>query len=87
MENSRAAIVLAAALAVLLPSQFAAAEETAEAADSADLAKKLSNPVADLISVPMKLDWNTGIGPANADQDAAAGKCRLERGRVGHRIG
>jgi hypothetical protein len=69
MEINRAAIVLAAALAVLLPSQFAAAEETAEATDSADLAKKLSNPVADLISVPMKLDWNTGIGPANADQD------------------
>jgi hypothetical protein len=41
----------------------------AGAAESeADLAKKLSNPVADLISVPIKLDWDTGIGPNNADR-------------------
>ena len=69
MDNSRAAFFFAAALAALLPIQFVAAEETGEASESADLAKKLSNPVADLISVPMKLDWNTGIGPANADQE------------------
>jgi len=69
MGNSRAAFFFAAALAALLPIQFVAAEETGEASESADLAKKLSNPVADLISVPMKLDWNTGIGPANADQE------------------
>jgi hypothetical protein len=34
--------------------------------DSADLAKKLQNPVADLISVPIQNNWDFGIGPANA---------------------
>lgn len=32
----------------------------------ADLAKKLSNPVADLISVPFQSNWDFGIGPENA---------------------
>jgi hypothetical protein len=32
----------------------------------ADLAKKLQNPVAALISVPLQNNWDFGIGPANA---------------------
>lgn len=36
--------------------------------ESAELAKKLSNPIASLISVPMKVNWDTGIGPAGADR-------------------
>ena len=46
-----------------------AAEETAAAAKAdqeADLAKKLQNPVASLISVPIQNNWDFGIGPANA---------------------
>jgi hypothetical protein len=36
--------------------------------DSAELAKKLNNPIASLISVPIKVNWDTGIGPAGADR-------------------
>jgi hypothetical protein len=34
--------------------------------DDSDLALKLQNPVADLISVPIQNNWDFGIGPANA---------------------
>ncbi len=37
-----------------------------EKAKAAELAKKLSNPVASLISVPIQNNWDFGIGPANA---------------------
>jgi hypothetical protein len=37
-----------------------------EKAASAELAKKLQNPVASLISVPIQNNWDFGIGPANA---------------------
>ena len=36
------------------------------AAQEADLAKKLQNPVAALISVPFQNNWDFGIGPAHA---------------------
>ena len=37
-----------------------------EQAQSAELAKKLQNPIADLISVPIQNNWDFGIGPAHA---------------------
>jgi hypothetical protein len=52
--------------ALTMPLQHAKAAEPADADQGAELAKKLSNPVADLISVPFKLDYDTGIGPASA---------------------
>lgn len=37
-----------------------------EQARAAELAKKLQNPIASLISVPMQNNWDFGIGPADA---------------------
>jgi hypothetical protein len=34
--------------------------------EQAELAKKLNNPVANLISVPIQNNWDFGIGPADA---------------------
>ena len=41
---------------------------TEVSADDADLAKKLQNPIATLISMPIKVDWDTNIGDADADR-------------------
>ncbi|MDD1620896.1 MAG: hypothetical protein LUQ11_05400 [Methylococcaceae bacterium] len=35
-------------------------------ANAAELAKKLQNPIANLISVPVQNNWDFGIGPADA---------------------
>ena len=37
-----------------------------DSAKAAELAKKLQNPVASLISVPIQNNWDFGIGPENA---------------------
>lgn len=37
-----------------------------EASQQAELAKKLQNPIADLISAPIQNNWDFGIGPADA---------------------
>ena len=51
-------LLLAAATAVAVPP--AVAQQT----DAAELAKQTLNPVAALISVPIKYDYNTNIGPS-----------------------
>ena len=43
--------------------QQAAAAAPAQA-ESADLAKKLSNPISDLVSVPFQFNWEQNVGPA-----------------------
>ena len=47
----------------------AAAPAESQEDSAAELAKKLSNPIASLISVPIQYTWTTGIGPAEADQN------------------
>lgn len=63
--------LLLAGGAVALP-RSAAAQSTPPvsdpAASSADLAKKLANPIADLISVPIQFNYDEGFGPEEASR-------------------
>ena len=60
------AVALVSALALTTTTAFAQDAATDEKAAAAELAKKLSNPVASLISVPIQNNWDFGIGSANA---------------------
>ena len=63
----RLATALACALAFnTTTALFAQDAATDEKAAAAELAKKLSNPIASLISVPIQNNWDFGIGPVNA---------------------
>lgn len=62
-----AALVVAAALGTPARAQNTATATGAVSAQPNDveLAKKLAHPVAALISVPLQLNYDKGIGPAN----------------------
>jgi hypothetical protein len=63
MTTARVACIAAAlALGAALTGQSQAQES------SADLANKLSNPVASLISVPFQFNWDKGYGPNDGDK-------------------
>src|SRR5512134_1971918 len=64
----RAVRVAAWATALSLGVTAAWAQDPAPAAaaaqnEGAELAKKLSNPIADLVSVPFQFNWAQGVGP------------------------
>jgi hypothetical protein len=46
----------------------AAAASPATEPEGADLAKKLNNPISDLVSVPFQFNWQNGIGPKDQTQ-------------------
>ncbi len=62
------ALGLSAGLALPMLAQDPASDEKAQ---EAELAKKLQNPVASLISLPIQNNWDFGIGSANATRYTA----------------
>src|ERR1035438_6518143 len=66
MKSKLILLTLACGLALTTTALFAQDAATDDKAAAAELAKKLSNPVASLISVPIQNNWDFGIGSANA---------------------
>ncbi len=68
MKTTRKQNLLASALAASLALPVFAQDGSPEddKAAAAELAKKLQNPVASLIQVPIQNNWDFGIGSANA---------------------
>src|SRR5690242_19003817 len=58
--------ITAALLAMASTASALRDEDAADADPAAELAKKLNNPVASLISVPFQFNWDEGYGPNNA---------------------
>jgi hypothetical protein len=64
MRNQCIRVLLTLCLFALVPSLALAQQAAPPAADeSADLAKKLANPISDLVSVPIQFNWEQNVGP------------------------
>jgi len=54
--------ILVASIGLLAPQARAQQSQPSET-ESAELAKKLSNPISDLVSVPFQFNWEARVGP------------------------
>ena len=62
MRRATALLICAFGVGLLLPAIASAQEPTP--AESEVLAKKLSNPISDLVSVPFQFNWEANVGPS-----------------------
>ncbi len=60
--------ILSLVMMFLLPA-LAGAQAAGGDAEAENLAKQLSNPVADLVSVPLQFNWENGVGPSDDDDN------------------
>lgn len=56
--------LLAAGLALVSSTSVGAQQAAPAPTESAALAKKLSNPISDLVSVPFQFNWEANVGPS-----------------------
>ena len=61
-----AVISIGIVMIVLLSPLLAYAQPAQPAASESDLAKKLANPISDLVSVPFQFNWEQNVGPKEA---------------------
>jgi hypothetical protein len=60
----RAGGIAVAAVIAMATAQAICAQQPAGEGEGQELAKKLSNPVSDLVSVPFQFNWEQNVGPA-----------------------
>jgi hypothetical protein len=68
MKKRLMVVVAFLALSVLFPTvRFASAQDTSDEhlSGDAELAQELSNPIADLVSVPIQMNYDQNIGPVD----------------------
>ena len=63
-DRGLAPVLAILALGVAWPAA-AIAKDHGGSGDAQELAKKLSNPVSDLVSIPFQFNWENGVGPDN----------------------